>query len=400
MKNIVIGSRVQLVKDVYNIPYLYHRRGYSDFKVGQMGTVVKFNGSGDKIGIEFDYEVWNGYDVQVSSFDNGCHGVGKMHHCAYLPIDYVNVVGVNLRVKKLNFYERFKKVILCKDVDSFMDEMNNSSDYKMSAQTFMYDKWRNFINSDFEKKALIITYDDLLSDVELAYNLYQNSIMIYKFTNDSYWEEHFMNNLVIVESTWLKASYSKLIFIPQPTPKKPKVSHEIIVVMGVQQKIIKSRNNPNDIHLFGDTPNKTEVYENFIKNGGVLLFSSSVYKQGGFRIPNDCDIYYATIILGGGIIYSKDHDYILKKYKNYVKDVMLEKSSPISIMQSIGRMIREDIEKIPIIKDFGGISMASSLVPIVPIDSPNCTIHYLDFVYDPIGNDYDNLIYTDYVNEL
>lgn len=68
-------------------------RGYCTLEFGMVGTVIGFTNAGDQVAVQLDKPIWdtNGMELSSkgfyvkkrSSFDTGCHGKGKLGHCAY-----------------------------------------------------------------------------------------------------------------------------------------------------------------------------------------------------------------------------------------------------------------------------------------------------------------------------
>lgn len=85
-----IGRRIYTKNEVQNIPYISKRSEYLRVVNGMEGTIVRISSTG-KIGIQFDAQIFSFTDDKQSALDCGCHGKGKVHHCIYLPIDYVEL---------------------------------------------------------------------------------------------------------------------------------------------------------------------------------------------------------------------------------------------------------------------------------------------------------------------
>ena len=84
-----LGTRVVVNERFQKVGYLAARASYTDLYEGKIGTIIKYTGAKDKYGVEFDEQVFTGYEKQVSHLDNGCHGKGKLHYCIYLPLNCV-----------------------------------------------------------------------------------------------------------------------------------------------------------------------------------------------------------------------------------------------------------------------------------------------------------------------
>jgi hypothetical protein len=85
----VKGERVALLGSALSLDYLAKRNFYIIMYAGMSGTVLGYNAKGDKLAIQFDDMIFPNHLVKLSSFDNGCHGRGKMHHCTYIPEEMV-----------------------------------------------------------------------------------------------------------------------------------------------------------------------------------------------------------------------------------------------------------------------------------------------------------------------
>jgi len=92
-------GRVRLLKSALSVSYIRTRLGYMNLKEGMLGNILGVTQSGDKYAIEFDEEVFTNYNNKLSSFDNGCHGKGKRHHCIYIPKECVRALAMSDKVK-------------------------------------------------------------------------------------------------------------------------------------------------------------------------------------------------------------------------------------------------------------------------------------------------------------
>lgn len=509
MENILVGARVQITKDLYNLPYLSKRRGYTNFRVGQMGTIIKFNGSKNKVGIQFDDEVFTNHEYRLSSFDNGCHGVGKMYHCTYIPFEYFNVVGTSKETLNLMYYTPYKKVILVHDsVKSIFDDGVESSGYNTNYHFYLLDKVNNFMNSSSDKKSLILTYNQYFSNSEFI-NYVCNSLKIplYSFEKNSSWDGYVLKNVRLHESMWMHQRYSNIVkqkpkvtlviprhnmfgkvysdehdipFVKGNVSKKfasevenelndgdtivvtrhhlkkfsqefldsakfkyltdftqgcieyvdfktkiefdyvvnnygykniknkklEKITHmekenKVYVVVGQFQKFVDATKNFIEHSFkFGGDMSVEERFESlniFNKEGGNLLISYNTFRGGGIRYPQNTEFIYCAYVNPTTIVFSDDVKDI-KKMINYNYGVSL--SRPTDIIQSMGRVFRDEDIKHSIDVMQHVKSIASELIPIMPMSDPNIKIVFSDVVYDPINTDYENLIYTEHVEEL
>ena len=80
------GARVFLKEEALRLPYMSDCNNLSK---GMKGTIVGMTSSEDKYAIEFDEPIFTGMYKNTSYYNSGCHGKGKMDHCAYIPIDMV-----------------------------------------------------------------------------------------------------------------------------------------------------------------------------------------------------------------------------------------------------------------------------------------------------------------------
>ncbi len=84
MEVLSFGSSAMLKKQALDLPYM---EDCINLRTGLKGRVIGITNNGDKYAIEFEERIFS--NSQSSYFDSGCHGKGKLGHCAYIPLDMV-----------------------------------------------------------------------------------------------------------------------------------------------------------------------------------------------------------------------------------------------------------------------------------------------------------------------
>lgn len=86
-----IGDKVIMDTRVDSLPWLTKRIAHGYLHLTHQGTIIGFTAAKDKAAIECPERIWDyKKDGQRSSFDNGCHGKGKLGHCIYIPVEYLH----------------------------------------------------------------------------------------------------------------------------------------------------------------------------------------------------------------------------------------------------------------------------------------------------------------------
>src|SRR5688572_7567273 len=90
-----VGTVVYLQKDPSTISYIRKRKDYLAIQPYNFGLVVRHASTG-KIGIDFQFPIFfkdaeHPNDPPKSSMNQGCHGAGRLHHCLYLPSEFLCV---------------------------------------------------------------------------------------------------------------------------------------------------------------------------------------------------------------------------------------------------------------------------------------------------------------------
>ena len=96
-----VGDRVSLKKSALSISYIAGRHWYTNMYEGKQGKIIGFtantgyNGTSNKVAIEFDDVVFTRPDGKKSSHDNGCHGKGRVQYCWYIPAECIESAEIS-----------------------------------------------------------------------------------------------------------------------------------------------------------------------------------------------------------------------------------------------------------------------------------------------------------------